>query len=59
MAMGTFEVWREILEDIIEDLCFYFRMKDVTNTFVWTEKPVMYMSKRIKERGNDEEKESA
>ena len=58
MAMGTFEVWREILEDIIEDLCFYFRMKDVTNTFVWTEK-VMYMSKRIKERGNDEEKESA
>ena len=58
MAMGTFEVWREILEDIIEDLCFYFRLKDVTNTFVWTEK-VMYMSKRIKERGNDEEKESA
>ena len=59
MAMGTFEVWREILEDIIEDLCFYFRMKDVTNTLVWTEKTVMYMSKRIKERGNDEEKESA
>ena len=59
MAMGTFEVWREILEDIIEDLCFYFRMKVVTNTLVWTEKTVMYMSKRIKERGNDEEKESA
>ena len=59
MAMGTFEVWREILEDIIEDLCFYFRMKDVTNTLVWTEKTVMYMSKRIKERGNEEEKESA
>ena len=59
MAMGTLEVWREILEDIIEDLCFYFWMKDVTNTLLWTEKTVMYMSKRIKERGNDEEKESA
>ena len=59
MAMGTFEVWREILEDIIEDLCFYFRLKDMTNTIVWTEKKVMYMSNGIKERGNDEEKESA
>ena len=58
MAMGTFEVWREILEDIIEDLCFYFRMKVVTNTFVWRKKGNVYVQKNQK-RGNDEEKESA